>query len=91
MGASFNNLQLIQNHFVDKNFIGAKFIASQEGVDIETHILPDRGVVKNFINIGKFDLVIVPREEVKGIAGVLLGDQIDHLLNSTRAAVLVVK
>jgi nucleotide-binding universal stress UspA family protein len=79
--------------FTDKDFIGARFTASQAGTEIKTHTFcgdPVK-VLKDFSKLEQFDLVIVTPMKGNKLKETLLGSHIDYLLRVTKASVLVAK
>ncbi|MCL4441568.1 MAG: universal stress protein [Firmicutes bacterium] len=79
--------------FTDKDFLGAKFTASQGGIEIKTHTFcgNTHEVLKEIFKMEQFDLVIVTPKEKRKIKEALFGSYIDYLLRTTKASVLVVK
>lgn len=73
----------------DEGFLGAKFIANQEGVNIQTHIMTGdtRKVLRYFARTEQVDLIVVAQEKKKYLSGSIS----DYLLRATKVSVLSVK
>ncbi|MDF9409444.1 MAG: Universal stress protein family protein [Pelotomaculum sp. PtaB.Bin013] len=86
--AAANELALIE-----KEFVGARFLASQAGFDLPTHtILGDScEVLKNFVQKGDYDLVVVTPKKDTALKDVLFGGYVEKLLRNSDISVLVVR
>lgn len=78
---------------IDKDFVGARFVANQEGLDLPTHtILGDSGeVLKNFSQKGGFDLVVVTPKKESRLKDAIFGSYIENLLQDSNVSILVVR
>jgi len=76
-----------------RGLVGARFLASQAGFDLPTHtILGDScEVLKNFVQKGRYDLVVVTPKKDNTLKEVFFGGYVEKLLRNSDISVLVVK
>lgn len=76
----------------ENELIGARFIASQAGFEIPTHTILGETceVLKNFVQKGMYDLVVVRPKKENMLKDVVFGSYVEKLLCNSNISVLVV-
>ena len=90
---AFHNEVAKELAFIDKELIGARFIAGQEGLELLTHtVLGDSyEALKNFAQKGQFDLVVVTPKMESRLKDKLFSNYVENLLHDSKIAILVVR